>query len=237
MLKFNPHIAYLVLIAALATIILFLLRGCGGAADPGGDHQPDSLIYWKNKAGDAVASLKGKEAAFSVKERGLLDSLAKVYAAKPKQVTEYVIIYQEGKTELDPVDTSKAADYGPVTDPDCPPPIKNLRQRFTSPYYTADVQIGDSSYLTLHSKDTVTVLWERKKEGPIFKRNQYLQINVSTANPGTRVSGLKAYRIADPKPKKWAIGLTAGYGISPMQKPQRPEPYIGIGLIRTLIRF
>jgi hypothetical protein len=113
---------------------------------------------------------------------------------------------------------------------------KNAYQDFQSEYYKAQVQIGDSSYMHLQSFDTVTVLWKKVTEGSIFNRRNLIQLDVSTANPDTKVSGIKAYRISE-KPKRWAVGIGAGYGVPLYGNSLQAVPFIGITITKSIIRF
>lgn len=40
-----------------------------------------------------------------------------------------------------------------------------------------------------------------------------------------------------PKPKRWGIGIQAGYGVMIQQNTLKPTPYVGIGLSRNLLSF
>lgn len=192
--------------------------------------QPE-VIEWVNGGGDIVASIKADPEYFAKHDKHLLDSMAKVYETKIRKIKEAIIVTTEGDGFV-PKDGPSESDYFPQED-NCPPVPKNMRQEFSSPYYHAFVQVGDSSFMRLQSFDTVTVLWKRVKEGNIFNRHTLLQLDVSTANPDTKVSGIKAYRIYE-KPKRWGVGFQLGYGF---QKDMKPAPFIGVGLSYNVIKF
>jgi hypothetical protein len=216
----------------LMVAILFTCNQCHPPNIQGGSEQVDTL-EWVNGSGDIVTSLKASPEYFAKAKQEVIDSMAKAYKTKVKNVIEYVTVTTEGNNDVKP-SGPVAADYFPVdTNKNCPPQIKSLRQAFSSPYYKAVVQVGDSSYMHLQSFDTVTVLWKKVKEGSIFNRRNLIQLDVSTANPDTKVSGIKAYRIYE-KPKRWAIGIQFGYGLS---NSMRPAPFVGIGITKSIIRF
>jgi len=192
------------------------------------------LIRWKNKSGDSVTSLKGKAEQFAAREKRIIDSLAEVYGTREKHLLEYIAAITETKTNVQPGPGPVEKDYQPAKDPDCPPVVKNMRKSFSNPYYDIQAQIGDSNYLQLKSYDTLTVIWKRVKEGSLFNRKRFLQADVSFANPYTRINKLDAYRVAEKKPKKWGIGLQAGYGFS---QSGRQEVYAGIGISYNFIRL
>lgn len=214
------------------TLVFLFLKNCRGGNSEGTGKAPDSVFYWKNKADDAVASMRAVLRDWSISEQSLLDSIAKIYNTKPRRIIEYITITQEADTEVQPDGPVEKDYYPPVKD--CPPQVKNMSQRFRNAYYDASVRIGADSYMRLTALDTITVVWKNVREGSIFNRKHFLQLDVSNANPHVKTTGLQAYRIPEKKPKKWSIGLQAGYGVSTDLKP---EPYIGIGLSRSIIRF
>lgn len=219
-------------------IIVLILFTCNHIDPPPMQDNTEQVetSEWVNDAGDIVASIKADPEYFAKVREEIRDSLAKVYNTKPKKVIEYVIVTTEGNNNLRPEGKPTVEDYFLVDSTNCPPVQKNVAQNFSSPYYKARVQIGDSSYMHLQAFDTVTVLWKKVKEGSIFNRKKLIQLDVSTANPDTKVSGIKAYRIYE-KPKRWAIGVQAGYGISLTGTELKPVPMISFGVTKTLIRF
>jgi len=214
------------LIIVIIAVILSI-RYCGNGSGGGGT-SPDSLIYWKNKAKDLTASLKGSELDFATVERELLDSIAKVYKSKTKYIKEVVVVTTEGETILQPADTIYR-DYAPVAN-SCPPQIKTMSQQFKNPYYKADVRIGQGSKMALQSFDTLTLVWKRVKSGGILSRRNYLQADVSLANPHSKVTGIGAYRQEERNQKKVGIGVQTGMDI-------KGRAYIGIGISYNLIKL
>ena len=217
----------------IAVLIILLIKECRGHEVKPIGHIPDSVFYWKNKANQTVISLKGAQEDFAIKEKIYLDSIAKIYKTKPKYIKEIVTLTEQAEGSVEP-SGSVEKDYQPVIIPDCPPIVKNMRQRFTNNYYDISTQIGDSSYLHLLAYDTLTVLWKKVKEGNIFNRKFYTQVDAATANPYNKISGLKAFRVADKKPKKFGVGIQAGYGYS---NGLQPKVYVGIGITYIIIRF
>lgn len=196
---------------------------------------------WVNNAGDIVESVKADPSYFAQHDKELLDSVAKVYNTKPKKVIEYVVIHEQGESDI-PQSGKTAADYMPVDSnkKDCPPEVKSLSADFSNPYYDAHVKIAnvgssDTSSLHISSRDTLTMLWKWVPEGNIFHRTKKLQLDISNANPDNKVYIDHAYRITE-KPKRWAIGLQLGYGVYMKGIPQF-VPYAGVGITKTIIRF
>jgi hypothetical protein len=235
------YISKTTLLAVCGLMVTFMILTCHYSSIPlqGSSEQVDTL-EWVNNAGDLVSSLKASPEYFAQEKKEIIDSLAKVYNTRPKKVIEYVIATTEGESDIKPVGDVDIIVHPPVylgsDTAEEAPQIKNMKQDFSSPYYNATVQIGDSSYMHLRSFDTVTVLWKKVKEGSIFNRRNLIQLDVSTANPDTKVSGIKAYRITE-KPKRWAIGIGAGYGLPLYGNSFQAVPFIGISIQKTIMRF
>lgn len=194
----------------------------------------DSVIYWKDKYNNEVASLKGYEAQFAYEEKKLLDSIAKVHNSKVKYIKEYLTVTEEGKTVI----VTKDKPVITYVDSGKGKEIKNVFQMFENPYYIAEATIDltgkDSSKLALQTVDTLSVVWKEVKEGNIFHRKTFLQLDVTNKNPYNQITGLQAYRVALPKPKKFGVGIVAGYGFS---DGITPRVFIGAGISYNPIRF
>lgn len=234
-------ISYIVSWVAIIIIIILLIRSCSGKSTGIKYADNDSVFYWKNKYGDAIASLKKKEEEFA-KHQLNADSLAKVLNTTSNRLKEYVVIYSKTKDSLK-VARNKPPEiiYDVLVDSvyrNCPPAIKSLKQVFANNYHTADVKIDtkntDSSYAIIQSVDTLTIAWKRVKEGGLFNKKHFLQIDASNANPNNTIVGLKAYRVPEKKQKKIGIGIQAGYGID---DNFIARPYIGIGISYNFIRL
>lgn len=235
-----PTVWLILVTAGLAFIICNQLHSCHQPKTTG--HAPDSLLYWQNEAGRLQASLRGAEVDYANQNQRLTDSMARDAGVRLKNLREYLIATLKTETVIkDPVD--QHTEYLPPTvtphGDTCPAEIRNLSATFVTRYDSIDVQLGEDPYLVRIGWDTVSVVWKDTTIGPLFNRKKYLQLDFSLANPDTRVTGLKAYRIPAPAPKKWTIGLQSGYGANVDRKTGtvRTGPYVGIGLTRTLLRF
>lgn len=204
----------------LGLIIIFLLFRPQSCTRKGGEvterGTADSTFYWKNKYNEEVASNRGTAAQFALQDermKHLIDSVAKVYDTKNKRIQELIVATTRGVTHLTAKLGTKEGDtlWLPADNPDCPPVvrIRNVRETFENPYYTAKVQIGDSSYAVIDRRDTLTALWKDVKTGGIFNRKKYLQLDLNFADTSNHVTGLSAYRRQVPV-KEWGIGPEAG---------------------------
>ena len=193
----------------------------------------DSVFYWKDKYGNSVASLKGLQEQFGYKEKKLLDSIAKIHNVKPDRVKEYVTVYQQGQAVITTIEKPVITyvDSGKGKE------IKSVFQMFESPYYLAEATIdltGDSSRLALQTIDTLSIVWKEVREGNLFKRKRFLQLDVTNKNPYNYIVGVEAYRVPMPKPKKFGVGVQVGYGFS---NGLEPRAYVGVGVSYSIIRF
>jgi len=227
-----------IMIIAMAILLVIIgINNCNSPAVLAKPGTGDSIktLHWKNRAGDSVTSIRGNPDLFAAPPRRLIDSLAYVYGVKEKFLLEYIISLQQSRVDIEPVQGSRATDYYPVdSGTNCPPAVKNMRQDFANPYYQVQAQVGDSSYLHLLAFDTLTAVWKKVKQGSIFNRRTLLQLDLSSANPYTRITGITAYRAPAAKPKRFGIGLQLGYGF---QTGLTPKPYIGAGLSYNIIRL
>lgn len=218
--------------ALIALVIVLLSNRKGDPAEIG--YIPDSTQYWKNRAGQLVASLKQREEDFNVVEKGWKDSVAKLHNTTAARIQAAISLALSGRAEVPavgpPVIEYKYRDTsGPCLD------ISSMSQLFLSPYYMANAYIGiDTSLLTLQTYDTLHLVVKEVKEGNIFNRRQYLQLDVRNANPYNLVTGLKMYRVPALKPKRWGIGPQIGVTLD---GSGQVKPYAGIGINYSLIRF
>jgi hypothetical protein len=230
---------WIVAIIILVVLLFIFLKKCNPGADVG--YSKDSLQYWKNREGQAIASLKKKEIDFNVVTQGYLDSIASLHDTRAKDIREAVSVAMRGRVTI-PGQGKTVIVYEPVevwrdSSKPCPPQIKSLSEVFANPYYFVQAHLeasGDSSFVELQTFDTLHLVTKTVKEGGLFNRRNYIQVDVRNSNPYNVVEGLKVYRVPDSKPKKIGIGLQLGYGIG---KDLKPTPYAGIGVSYSFIRF
>jgi hypothetical protein len=200
----------------------------------------DSTIHWKNKAGDSVISQKGYEEQFAVIKKKIADSIAKVYRSRINDLQELLIISSITKAEIPAEPGTKETDYYPVVvNDDCPGQVRTLAQTFSNEHYRVFVRIGvESSYDSMHLErfDTTTVLWSWEKEGNIFNRKRFLQLDISSADPDNKINVLP-YRKPQEKAKRFGIGAQLGATLTFKNFRPALKPYIGAGISYNLIRF
>lgn len=226
----HTTILYLV-IAGLLIALFFSLRGCKKQPSdglPAGSN--DSLQYYKDKDGKTVSALKSTREELSRKSLGF-DSLAKLYRTKPKYIKEVTTVYREGRERIvpsGPVQIIRDTITGEAV---------SMQQSFENNWHVVEAYVhrdSVSSYVNLSSVDTIDILGKVVKEGNIFNRKTYYQVDVKNRNPFVSITGVNAYRAPLPRPKKIGLGLQGGYGFS---TGLSPRPYIGIGISYNFIRL
>lgn len=222
-------ISFMILIGVLLLLGLWCVRNLN--YNPPQEPSEPIIKRWVNNAGDSVTSLKGTADQFAAAKKHIADSIARVYDVQIRNLQEYIISSSEARADIPAVPGSMETDYLPGAT--LTKQIRNLRQQFKSPYYEITAQIGDSSYLQLKAWDTLTVVWKRVKEGSIFNRKRFLQVDLSHADTSKHITGLQAYRVPDKKPKRFGIGAQFGVTFDGKQA----QPYAGFGISYNLIRF
>lgn len=86
----------------------------------------------------------------------------------------------------------------------------------------------DIAYKTFDSLTFVTYY----KKSKLFAKKQ-LYMDAWPLNPNASIKGLQSIKVNAPQPKKWAIGIIAGYYFN----GQVMAPGVGIGITKTIIRW
>lgn len=235
----SKTIIWAFVILAVLIGLFFLIRGCD-RVQPDVIAAEDSVQFYKNKLGQEVAAIKQREQDYYKAAEGYLDSIAKLHNTKSKLIEEIallklrgtVTITTPGKPTIVYKDTGSA--YLITL-----PPVKYVEQDFSNKWYKAFVHIPvddseDSSYMKLETFDELRYVVKEVKEGGLFNRRTYLQVEAINTNPYNRIEGLSVYRKPLPKPKKIGIGIQGGYGFSSSFKA---APYIGVGIQYSIIRL
>lgn len=204
----HTTVLYLI-IAGLTIALFFCFRGCHKTQGDGVKYvSNDSLQKWVNALGDTVTALKTTRKELARKNQGF-DSLATLYRTKPKFIKEITTVYLEGKEVIVPSGP-------PVVIRDTIegiPEVVSMSQAFENNYHIAEVTIHrekDSSKLLLSSLDTIDIVGKEVKEGNIFNRKTFYQIDVKNRNPYVQVVGVTAYRAPVPK-QYFELNGKAGY--------------------------
>lgn len=91
--------------------------------------------------------------------------------------------------------------------------------------------INDSVDIGYKVEDSIHLVtyWKRKH----FLAAKELYINGFSTNPNTNIKGLQTVKLNQATPKKWAVGINAGYYFD----GNGFRPGIGIGITKTIFRF
>lgn len=226
----NKNIVIGVLVLVIAALLFFAIK-CNPKKSTVVPVSNDSATYWKDKYGTTIASIRYYEGELSEKN-STIDSLAKALSIKPKHIKEVVTITLRGENTITTIE-KPTIKYDTVSGL-----VASASQDFESPYYdvTAFISLNEDeqSNLRIQTFDTLTLVQRVVKTGSIFNRQTSIQFDIINANPYNLVTGIEAYKVELPKPKRFGIGLQVGYGFS---QGLTPKPYIGIGASYNLIRF
>lgn len=227
-------------VVLILLVLFFWYKSCNKASTLPPPN--DSITYWRNKAGEEVASRKAAEDQFSIFNEEYLDSIARLLDTKAKLLNQITVLTQKGtatiKTSEPPIIKWKTDTV--TSDVGCPD-LASVEQNFSSPYYKANVFIpfnGDSSRIRLETYDTLLYADKIVKEGNLFNRKRFLQVDVTNTNDSAHITGLNIYRKQLPPPKRIGIGVQLGARVT-ITKNFIPavKPYAGIGASYNFIRF
>jgi hypothetical protein len=114
------------------------------------------------------------------------------------------------------------------------------------PVYTGDVNLGKWIYgNVVANKDSITlgltvvneydVIFGRDKTGFLGLGKSKPFVQVTNYNPYSEINTIKTFNVERNKPRRFGLGVTAGYGIT--LDNLSPVPFVGAGLNYTFIRF
>jgi len=224
-----------ILVAIILALILFIvLMKCTVSKDVLPASKTDTLTRWEVKDSLFVSSLlTKKDQEYSNLDKHLRDSIAGIYRVTTKQIKELLQANLKAESEVPAIDTV-FIETAPSPVKNCPPVVKSMTQRYKNKWYDATATTGEKAKLLLKVYDTITVIQHEVTTGNIFNRQHYQQLDISLKNPVNIISGVKSFRVASAKPKRFGIGLQLGYG---WQNGLKPSPFIGAGISYNFIRF
>ncbi|HTE32719.1 MAG TPA: hypothetical protein VK666_20200 [Chryseolinea sp.] len=234
-----------VMACSIAVLLFLLIKWNCTKSSPDIVAVVDSVQYYRNKLNQEVAAIKQREQDYYKAPPGYLDSIAKLHNTVTNLLQEVEALRLRGSVKLatgshpeiiyrykgSPVIDTMPGGHDPGDS------AISVTQTFSNPYYSAVANIslhGDSSYLWIESYDTLRVVAKLVKEGHLFNRQTYLQVDAVNTNPYNRIQGLSVYRKPLPKPKKIGIGIQVGYGFS---NSLTPSIYVGVGISYNILRL
>jgi hypothetical protein len=90
---------------------------------------------------------------------------------------------------------------------------------------------NDSLDIAYKTYDSLTFATYTKRKN-IFSKSE-LYMDAWPLNPNASIKGLQSIKLNTPKPKQWALGITAGYYFN----GQVIAPGVGVGITRTILRW
>lgn len=236
--------SWLLITAAVIIVALLLyIKGCGGNVVVSND-KVDSLA-WINKLGDSVKSIIGTKEALASENVALKDSIARIYGYNKDKVDFLIATNLDLQKQLEDQDPAVIVDNG--HDPIVFPPSLVLDKKtidsikrsvtlshvFKDKFDTIGVSLGQRNKLNMHIHTGLTAVSGWVKQKGWFKPDLY-RVDLSFTNPDIKISGTKSFVAPPAKAKRFGVGIQLGYG---WQTGLKPQPYIGVGLQYSLIRF
>jgi len=229
-------------ILLIAVVLLFFsnLRSCSNRKEL--EHEQEELIaaladtvqHFTNKQGEQVAqiqTLRDERAKDFVKlktkdeEIIQLQQRVKEYQKKLSKPGSSVT---NTKTETQ-IDTTIKTEPEPViivrSDTAYPVYKSSLKNKWVDISIRADVDSTDFKLKTYDEYSTIVGYDKKKKKW---------FTDVISSSPYTSVKTTRTFQTKLPKPKKWAIGAVAAYGVN---KTFQPDFFFGVGVMKTFLRL
>lgn len=195
----------------------------------------DTLQTWKNKYGESLAKIsvieteKAKtflELQTSNETIQTLQDLVKDYKKKLKNKGSATVIITE--TVIDTfVQTIVVVDSSGN--------IKSLEGHYKDLWVDIEsISTRDTTIYNFKSFSEIHLVIGEEREG-LFKKKSYAILH--DKNPYTNIVDMRTYQVATPPPKRFGIGIVAGYGGLISQNGTSLGGFVGLGGSYNFIRF
>lgn len=212
----------IVSIVILLVLCFIIFRTCESKenAEKINEQNKDSLTTWRDKAGLAhakISVLEGSERDLKKLNSQKDSSLRKLQALVGKNTTSAIVlntattIKGKGKTTVTNPDEHHLI-FDTISLGDCPPCNPTYSTTINETWLTGTIVAkSDSTEYNLKSFTELNIVETRKREK--FWKEKTLKIEVTSLNPKTQITGLKAWTEAHPKVRRGFIfvgGVVAG---------------------------
>lgn len=216
----------LLILLLLAIVIVLIVQRCqhpvvANSVDNVGTNNPTK---YKDASGSVHTQVRPAQGAgyheLADQYKKTIDSLRKVLNTSRSSINDVTFFTTETtgtfKPEYKAPDTVGCAET-------------EVSVSYQDPWISITGNLNSDSAWTYKVTDTMSLVTYDKKTG-WFKRDLY--VDIVNKNPHTSINGLRAIRIV-PKPKKWAIGFTAGYVFDGFTI----KPGVSFGITKTFVRW
>lgn len=242
-----------IIIVFIIIIILGLIKQCNKPVVESNEmyeHLQDSITTYKNKYGESVAviqvlqasntstllELKTKDETILWLQKEVKDAHDKIKSGGSISIVGTEILFTGKNGTTITFDTSKP----PIMDDDedasfnktvyLYPEYSSTSKDTTWIKYSIKAN-KDTTTLDLSVKNKYSVLIGSKRDK--WYKPKYPIVEVTTKNPYDKVKTLRAFEVKDNQKTRLGLGLSVGWGVN----PKGIQPYLGIGLNYTLIKF
>ncbi|MCK9402915.1 MAG: hypothetical protein M0Q26_05920 [Chitinophagaceae bacterium] len=249
----------LILIESLLIILLICVVSFRTCHRPGATplmgiiSQPDTPTQYTDAAGTVHTEIKVATAS-DVQKQGLrndykqtIDSLSRALKIKESRIKDLVKISLKtsgsfspfyvitGKKDTSftiqkiPPDSSDNIIFSSIPSRLLADSNQSIEVHYNDPWLILTGQLNNDSSWNYTINEDLNIVTYNKRIG-LFKNE--LMLDISSKNPKSIVSGLTGIKIT-PTPKKWSIGLQAGYFFD----GQKIRMGVGLGVSKTFVRF
>lgn len=186
----------------------------------------DSVLYYKNRAGQMVAKTYTKtKYETSPADKKVIDSLRKQLSLSKKEISHYLRVIAAS----DYIDNSSGKADAMYYMPQNPTlPVYEYSHSGSNLKYKATAYPDSLKFTLLQTRDSLYVVTTSKKIG----KKEYKSVNIINSNPNTLIDGITSIDFTVPKEYgRLSIGVHGGVDIVNRQ------PVISIGLNYDIIRF
>lgn len=226
--KHHKSKIFLVLVMLLTSSIIFIvvknqvLKSRQDTYGEGRLKYIDSLIYYRNRAGNVVAKVYEKvRYELTDNDKHLIDSLRTQLRLKQKEVAQVLSIQ---KTTMYEADASiSEVEFEKDT-------LPTYSYEFTSSYleYRAKASPDSLRFSKFITKDSLYILYSKNKIGG----RDYRKVHIMNTNPNSTIIGAKSFQYEEPREySRLSFGLHAG--INPINR----QPVVSIGINYDIIRL
>ena len=191
-------------------------------------HTDDSgIVHAENKVVTPFAPIQGTETVAQA-------SLVNYYKGIIAQLSSRLKVQSESINNITQVGTNTSGEFKPIKDTELVTMGDTTKQidkiSYSDKWLSIRGDINDTSAWEYSINDSLTIVTYLKKTGWF---NHQLYVDAFAQNPNTHIKGLQSIKLDLPAPKKWGIGVSAGYYFNGINF----SPGVGISVQRNLIRF
>jgi hypothetical protein len=192
----------------------------------------DTVIHYKDKYGRAVSKIgvleveNAKQVLEIKSDKEIVKALQTEIQKYKNKKPEVITVIQE-KIKFDTIiETDSTIIYIDSTGKEREEFIVKFNNNWVNLNGKVNFQSSDIS-IEFNNKYSVAFIRNRK--------TKKMEVLVTNENPYSKVSEIMAYKVTQPKPKHFGVGISGGYGLDLINF--KPVPYIGVGISYNLFKF